>query len=94
MKADLIKYMKQPPKEIILYDLNKNIATYEKNFLTTCVKLSVLAGIGYGAYLYACAGEGMEDYYYSSAFSPEIAVGNTSYKALFLDEGSFSMEVI
>ena len=32
----------------------------KKNFLTTCVKLSVLAGIGYGAYLYACAGEGME----------------------------------
>ena len=61
----------------------------KKNFLTTCVKLSVLAGIGYGAYLYACAGEGMEAYYYSSAFSPEIAVGNTSYKALFLDEGSF-----
>ena len=30
MKADLIKYMKQPPKEIILYDLNKNITTYEK----------------------------------------------------------------
>ena len=60
----------------------------KKNFLKTCVKLSVLAGIGYGAYLYACAGEGLEDYY-NSVFSPEIAVGNTSYKALFLDEGSF-----
>ncbi|RKW08371.1 MAG: hypothetical protein D8H93_24620 [Capnocytophaga sp.] len=60
----------------------------KKNFLTTCVKLSVLAGIGYGAYLYACGGDGMEDYY-NSVFSPEIAVGNTSYKALFLSEDSF-----
>ena len=60
----------------------------KKNFLKTCVKLSVLAGIGYGAYLYACAGEGLGDYY-NSVFSPEIAVGNTSYKALFLSEDSF-----
>ena len=41
----------------------------KKNFLKTCVKLSVLAGIGYGAYLYACAGEGLGDYY-NSVFSP------------------------
>ena len=32
MKADLFKYMKQPPKEIILYDLNTHIYTYEKDF--------------------------------------------------------------
>ena len=32
MKADLTKYLKSAPKEIILYDLNKNIDTYEKNF--------------------------------------------------------------
>jgi len=47
----------------------------------------VLAGIGYGAYLYACGGDGMEDYY-NSVFSPEIAVGNASYNTLFLDEGA------
>ena len=32
MKADLTKYLKSATKEIILYDLNKNIDTYEKNF--------------------------------------------------------------
>ena len=32
MKADLTKYLKSTPKEIILYDLNKNIDTYEKDF--------------------------------------------------------------
>ena len=32
MKKDLIKYMRQPPKELILYDLNTNIDTYEKDF--------------------------------------------------------------
>ena len=32
MKADLTKYLKSAPEEIILYDLNTNIDTYEKDF--------------------------------------------------------------
>lgn len=32
MKKDLFKYMKRPPKEIILYDLNTSINNYEKDF--------------------------------------------------------------
>ena len=32
MKSDLTKYLKSAPEEIILYDLNTNIDTYEKNF--------------------------------------------------------------
>ena len=32
MKKDLFKYMKHPPKESILYDLNTSVNNYEKDF--------------------------------------------------------------